>query len=428
MGYLGTRHFIIEKKTGIGTDKRYAKVKAQVAGASKGKFKFFIPPSAEDFVGLLYPTLSKGKLGDAQMAWYKQNLLDPYAKAMNSISSDRISLMNDLKELKKLLKVIPKDLRSKVPGEPFTKEQAVRVYIWNSQGMSVPGLSKNDLKDLTDFVEQNENLKTFAEEVIQINKGEEYAPPDLGWVAGKIDTDLLKGLNTTRRSQYLKPWQDNVDVIFSEENLNKLEAAYGENYRLALEGILKRMKSGRNRPFADNSITGRVTDWLSNSVGAIMFFNTRSAVLQLLSTVNFVNFTDNNILKAGQAFANQPQFWKDVLNLMNSDFLKERRGGLRINVNEADIADMAKKSGARGVISRILQLGFAPTQIADSLAISLGGATFYRNRIKKLMKEGMSESEATKQAFQDFKEVSETSQQSADPSKISQQQPISNPL
>ena len=196
---------IIEKKTGIGTDKRYAKVKAQVAGASKGKFKFFIPPSAEDFVGLLYATLSKGKLGDAQMAWYKQNLLDPYAKAMNSISSDRISLMNDLKELKKLLKVIPKDLRSKVPGEAFTKEQAVRVYIWNSQGMSVPGLSKNDLKDLTDFVEQNENLKTFAEEVIQINKGEEYAPPDLGWVAGKIDTDLLKGLNTTRRSQYLKP-------------------------------------------------------------------------------------------------------------------------------------------------------------------------------------------------------------------------------
>jgi hypothetical protein len=30
------------------------------------------------------------------------------------------------------------------------------------------------------------------------------------------------------------------------------------------------------------------------------------------------------------------------MTLINSDFLKERRGGLRINVNEADIADMAK--------------------------------------------------------------------------------------
>ena len=153
-----------------------------------------------------------------------------------------------------------------------------------------------------------------------------------------------------------------------------------------------------------------------------MFFNTRSAVLQLLSTVNFVNFTDNNILKAGQAFANQPQYWKDVLNLMNSDFLKERRGGLRINVNEADIADMAKKSGARGVISRILQLGFAPTQIADSLAISLGGATFYRNRIKTLKKQGLTDKEAQDQAFVDFREVAEEAQQSSRPDRISEQQ------
>ena len=30
----------------------------------------------------------------------------------------------------------------------------------------------------------------------------------------------------------------------------------------------------------------------------------------------------------------------------------------------------------------LLQLGFTPTQIADSLAIATGGATFYRNRIK----------------------------------------------
>ena len=36
---------------------------------------------------------------------------------------------------------------------------------------------------------------------------------------------------------------------------------------------------------------------------------------------------------------------KDYMMLLNSDFLKERRGGLRINVSEAEIADMAKKGG-----------------------------------------------------------------------------------
>ena len=93
---------IIEKKTGIGADKRYSKVKAEVVGASKGRWNFFIPPSAEDFVGLLYKTLGKGKLGNEQMAWYKAHLLNPFARAMDNLSRDRIALMNDYKALKKV--------------------------------------------------------------------------------------------------------------------------------------------------------------------------------------------------------------------------------------------------------------------------------------------------------------------------------------
>ena len=63
---------------------------------------------------------------------------------------------------------------------------------------------------------------------------------------------------------------------------------------------------------------------------------------------------------------------------MNSDFLKDRRGGLKINVNESDIAEMAatSKNKAKGVISGLLKLGFLPTQIADSFAIASGGSTF----------------------------------------------------
>jgi hypothetical protein len=152
--------------------------------------------------------------------------------------------------------------------------------------------------------------------------------------------------------------------------------------------MLSRMKSGRNRSFSGDSLTGRFTDWLTGSVGTIMFLNTRSAVLQTISAINFINFKDNNILAAGKAFANQKQYWTDFTELINSDFLKERRGGLRINVNEADIADMAKKGGVKGAISKLLELGFAPTQIADSFAIASGGATFYRNRINTYLKEG----------------------------------------
>jgi hypothetical protein len=413
---------IIEAKTGIAAEKEYGRAKAEVVGANKGKFTFFIPPSAEDFVGLLYNTLSKGKLGDSQMAWYKKNLIDPFASAMAAISRERIALMDDYKALKKQLNVVPKNLRKKIPGENFTNEQAVRVYIWNKQGMNIPGLSKADLKDLTDYIENNNDLKVFGDQLIAINKAEGYTEPTSSWLAGTITTDIMRGLGTTKRAKHLQQWQQNVDIIFSEKNLNKLEAANGKAYRVALEGMLQRMKTGRNRSFSGDSNTGKVVDWLTNSIGTIMFFNTRSALLQTISAVNFVNFTDNNIFKAGKAYANQKQFWSDFAKLMNSEFLVDRRRGLRINVNEADIANMAREGGARGVISKLLEFGFLPTQIADSFAIASGGATFYRNRINTYKKQGLSDQQAQEQAFNDFREIAEESQQSSRPDRISQQQ------
>ena len=415
---------IIENKTGIASDKTYARVKAEVAGANKGKFNFFIPPSAEDFVGLLYSTLGKGSTGDAQMAWYKAHLLNPFARAMENLANDRANMMQDFRGLKKALKIVPKNLRKKIKDSNFTKEQAVRAYIWDKQGMEIPGLSQKDQQALVDFVNEDVNLTTFANQLIAINKGDAYATPDAGWVAGTIDTDFIKALNTTKRSKYLEVWQQNVDQIFSEANLNKLEAAYGANYREAMVDMLKRMETGRNTSSGSDRLAARFTDWLTNSVGAIMFFNTRSAVLQTISAVNFINFSDNNVLKAGQAFANQPQYWKDFKKLFNSPFLLDRRSGLKLNVNEADIADMAKGPGnsARNVIAGILKAGFLPTQLADSFAIASGGASFYRNRIKALQKEGLTETEAEEVAFRDFREIAEESQQSSRPDKISQQQ------
>ncbi len=413
---------IIENKTGIPSTQRFGIVEATTRGAGKGRLNFIIPPSQEDFVGLLYTTLGKGKVGDSQMQWYKDNLISPYAKAMNKLSKARVYMLNNYKALKNQLGVVPKDLAKKVEGTDYTKEMAVRVYIWNKQKMEVPGISKSDVKKLSNFVVENENLQTFGDQLINLQLGDGYVKPKEGWAAGTITTDILEGLNTTKRSKYLKEWQENADAIFSGDNLNKLQAAYGLNYVKAMENMLGRMKSGRNRSFPGDSATGKFTDWVTGSVGVTMFLNTRSAVLQTISAINFINFKDNNILAAGKAFANQPQYWKDFMTLMNSDFLKERRGGLRINVSEADIADMAKKDGAKGAISKLLQLGFAPTQIADSFAIASGGSTFYRNRINTYKKQGLSEKEAEKKAFEDFRETAEESQQSSRADRISMQQ------
>ena len=416
---------IIENATGIRSEKRYGKSKGELAGKDKGKFDLLgIPPSAQDFVGLTRYFAGKGKKGDETIAWIKKNFLDPFARANVEISDASVSLANDFKGLKKILSISKKDLNKKIPGEPYTVAQAVRAYTWTKQGMKVPGLSKADLKELNEYVENNPNLINFSEQLININKENGYPKPEDSWLAGTIQTDLLSSLNTVVRAKYLKQWQENVDIVFNESNLNKLEASYGKGYRNALENILGRMKSGSNRAFKGDSLTGRFTDWINGAVGSIMFFNDKSAVLQTISSFNFINFTDNNPLKAATAFANQPQYWGDVVKLINSNYLVQRRNGLKINVSEADIAEIAaeSKNKAKAFINKVLKLGFLPTQIADSFAIASGGATFYRNRLNSYLKEGMSQKDAEAKAFQDFRETAEESQQSSRPDRISAQQ------
>ena len=413
---------MIERSSGIKSYKEYSESKSFRVAGTKG-YNYFIPPSAEDFAGLMYPLYGKNKQGDRDMTWVKENLLDPFNKAENAVTQAKISVANDYRKLKKNFKTIPKTLRTEL-FDGFTYSDALRVSIWSKQGLDIPGLSKVDQKELTDFVKNNEELSIFSNELIKIQKGKPYPSPEAEWLAGTITTDIMNGINKVNRAEYLQEWQQNVDVIFSDKNINKLRAAYGKKYVEALQDILKRMKTGSNKANSSNRVVNEITDWVNNSVGAIMFFNARSAALQTLSMVNFINFKDNNILAAGLAFANQKQFWGDFMYLMNSDFLVARRNGLKINVSESEIADAVKnkENKFKAGVAYILSKGFLPTQYADSFAIASGGATFYRNRFNKYVKEGMPADLAEQQAFLDFYAIAEETQQSARTDRISMEQ------
>jgi hypothetical protein len=90
---------------------------------------------------------------------------------MENITRDRNTLGSNFKALKKELKVVPRDLKKKIKGEVFTKEQAVRVYIWGQTGQDIPGLSKSDLKELTEMVMNDPKLELFAQEIMKLGKG-----------------------------------------------------------------------------------------------------------------------------------------------------------------------------------------------------------------------------------------------------------------
>ena len=412
---------IIEDVTGIESFKTFSEAKGKVRGQGKGKYKFFIPPSADDFAGLLYKLTGKGKTGEAQQAWFKEALFDPFAKAMREFESYKQNVTGIVNQLKKDIKNVPSGLK-KVNETGFTNEVAVRVYLWAKNGYDINGLSETDKKELIAIVEANQDLLDFADQMDSVLEG--YPEPQNDWLAGTITTDAINMINTVKRAEFLEAWQNNADAIFTKENFNKLRAAFGDNYVEAMQDMLYRMKTGRNRPSGANKLTNRFMNWVNDSVGTIMFFNTRSALLQTLSIVNFINWGDNNPMAAAKAFANQKQFWSDFSMLFNSDFLKQRRSGLKNDVNADDIANAAETATnkTKAVLSSILKMGFLPTQIADSFAIAVGGASFVRNRINKYVSEGMDAKTAEEQAFLDFQEIAEETQQSSRPDRVSQQQ------
>ena len=425
---------MLERASGIPSRKRLTKVEASELGKRKGRFKIWMPSTLDDFRGLTSFTFAgKGRQGDADQKFFEDFLIKPYFRGVGNIERAKQSLKNGFTALNKQYKPVLKKLGKKIPGMAYTHDQALRIYLWNKAGYEIPGLTRKQERQLVKFIENDADLLAYANGALRVSQRKQWSKPDDYWNAQTILSDLNNFTEKAGRKEYIQEFIQNVDLIFSENNLNKIEAIYGKDHRQALENIIERMKSGVNRTqrSSANKNENAFNTWLNNSIGAIMFFNRRSALLQVLSTVNFVNWSDNNPMKAAAAFANQKQFWADFAMIFNSPKLKQRRSGLNTDVNAAEIASAVTgaKDKATAALSYLLKLGFTPTQMVDSFAIASGGATFYRNRLNTYLgevdadgKKVYTEKQAEEKAWEDFSETSDPIQQSGDPALISSDQ------
>ncbi len=417
---------MIEENEGIKKESVYSKAKANILGSKVVKFWDFIyPPSAYDLELFLYRILGKGEKGEKDMLFFKENLLDPYNQAYANIQEASQKALKQYRALVKKLPKVRKKLSKKVPGSKFTYDQAIRVSIWVDMDIDMQemGLSKADQKILIDAVKGDIELSAFKDALKNIPGKDGYVKPSINWTVETIAYDLNMAINSVSRAKFLAKWKENVEQIFSEENKRKLEVLYSKEYVEALEDMLYRMEYGRGK-----NIAGRIernwNNWVNNSVGAIMFFNFRSASLQTISFLNYFDWKNNSPLKIAKVLANPKQFISDVVYIFNSDYLLERRSGNKRTINEAELSAWlkGKENKAKAFLAFLLEKGFTPTQIADSFAIALGGSFFYRNQVDFYVEQGMPLKEAEKAAWKDFIDKTEKGQQSSRPDLISQQQ------
>jgi hypothetical protein len=382
----------------------------------------------------MYYTLRKGKQGNEDLQFIKEKLLDPFTKGQAAFDSYKLNTLNQFRAFKKFIRKVPKAKLSAKNNLGFTNEEAVRIYIWDKKGVDIPGISKTEISSLVKLVNGNKDLLAFANNVSSLLSAQGgYPDPQQNWFGGSITIDVLEHINEISRKEFFAEFREASNEMFGKLNnrgeisgpiANKLRAAYGDNYVEALSDVLYRMQNGRGREFGKNKLANQFNNWINNSVGAVMFLNSRSALLQQVSLVNFINLTDNNPIKFAAAIANPKQYWADYLELINSDYLVQRRSGIKIDVNQDELAKAAEsgQNPFQSVISLILKKGFVLTTWGDSNAIATGGAAFYRNRINTYLNDGLSETEAKEKAFNDFRELAEESQQSSRPDRISQQQ------
>jgi hypothetical protein len=404
-------NLIIQDTEGIDAGKRYNAAKARIRGRGK-RAGGILPLNAQDFGGLLYGTLAKGKVGEQQWEYYNKTIIEPYSNSEKAIEKQSIRMGEEYNDLKNKYPDVVSSLDSRPDAlNGYTVEQAIRVNTWLLEGKKVKDISETDLNNIKKFVNANEDVLNFSKSLLGLSGIGTYNGGGKGWLDGNILTDITRTINNDIREVESEAFITNADLMFSDENLSKLEAAYGTKFRTNMEQMLYAMKTGKNRAYDLSPTDNKLYGFLNNANGALMAVNFRSATLQLTSTLNYLNWGDNNIAKASAAFANQPQFWKDFVYLWNSK--EGRRKGSKLNIAEAEIVEAMKGKQNKGqaVVSYLINKGYAPTRTADSFAIAFGGASFYRNRVNSLVKKGMSLEEAEAQAYLDFDKETESHQQ-----------------
>ena len=390
----------------------------------------FVPPSAEDLRGLWNNHIAgEGKKGEADILWFEETIVRPYARGERLMDSLRLLMID---ELSLLYKQFGKDFKKEIKQEGFsgifTKQDAIRMYIWDKLGYDIPG-SKTAIKTAIAKLKADEVAVDFANQLLnnvyqdsRVANSIEYVKPNKSWKDQSIDSDITSSVLLSRKNLY-QEFNNNKEKVFTKENMNKIEAIYGVEFRKALEDIFFRMENGVNRSAAD--MNNFWIKWLNAGVGNVMFINVRSALLQTTSFTNFIDVIgDNNPVTALARFADFKTFKKDMLMLWNSKFLRARRlrGKIDISMNEI-LEDVDSSKEFFWKLSKKMQeLGYKPTQLGDSFAIALGGASFYRNRYNTYVKAGRSTGESHNRAMRDLRERAEETQQSSRADLISQQQ------
>ena len=182
---------MIERNKGVAADKVYSKAQARMMGERKGKYRLFVPASAEDFRGLTsYTFAGKGKQGEADQKFIEDNLVTPYVRGIAMIEAVKQQIRRELVALRKADRKLFKMLGKKITNSDYTYDQALRVYMWTQQGIEIPGIDKDDVRFLINEINQFPKLIELGNAMQLISRQDTWMEPGEYWLSRTLISDL----------------------------------------------------------------------------------------------------------------------------------------------------------------------------------------------------------------------------------------------
>ena len=129
-----------------------------------------IAPEADDFVGLLYRFLGKGKQGDKDLQFFQKHLLIPFERAMYKLNQARVGTSRKYTTLNKEYKDVRSRLNKPIGVKEFTVDQALRVHMYIKNSGGIPdfqklvgdSISEDNIRALHLAVLRDKRLKSYA--------------------------------------------------------------------------------------------------------------------------------------------------------------------------------------------------------------------------------------------------------------------------
>lgn len=495
--------------------------------------RLLAPRSNNDFFGLMYDLLPKGKNREAAKQWQEENIINPlndanydYGEARFEMQNNQTSALAELegdttgksrKQLRKASLKAKKRLEKPnsagitVDGQVISDAQVIRVFnhMKNpSLNESMRGtLSDSQIKQVVDYMTlANPDLLAFSKKTLDnysassanthqkmnsrgfkgVNRvriseqqkqdpllqqiygkdgvpdfapysptsyaldqenefGDMFGPGDNPYdlmtnrlskksaggayqIAGQdvfSDLQAYVGPSGPLRTAAFLDFAQNMGGFLSKENLNKARVSpqLGETWVKSMQDSMRRIVTGKNRPQDMGTTEAAVYDWVNGSIAAVMFFNTRSAVLQFLSTFNYAVQHPSAFFSG---FASPQQWGRASRAMQKSAWFHERgKGASELEMEEIFSQGNKKVLGSERigkVLKTSQKYGYSLTKAGDKGAIFLGGVPFISGRILYHEKQGLTGVEAETQAVKDFIVAAEEAQQSSRAERLGQQQ------